>query len=380
MQQALFLSTASALLALVGASPAMASPAENQCPADGNLIAYCGLPNPEDIEVLPGGKGVIVSDMGIRRGPAGIEGHPGTVKWLDPATRKVTALYPAPGVQTGIADWGDLSCPGEIGSVMNAHGIHLSRRGNGSWQVLVVNHGGRESVEFFELTRRGGSWAMRWRGCAVPPGPNRLNDVVALPDGGFLVTSMYRQGADVSKANEQAARGENTGLLWHWSPGKGFREEPGSASPRPNGIQVDSRARFAFINTAANGGEVWKLDLGKGQIVGKAAMSKPDNSSWSGDGRLLVTGITAAASSMPCFADPQAPCASAFDVFAIDPETMRAERIFGHSGPPVGGGTVAVQFGQDMLVGSFAGDRILRVKNQFARPAAKRGSKGNAGR
>ena len=336
--------------------PASAAAPAGECPAD----AYCGLPHAEDIEVLPDRRGVIVGDMGIRRGPAGMESGTGPLKWLDTRTGRVTALYPAAGVPTGRNDWGDPACLGEIGAAVNAHGIHLSRRRDGAWQLLVVNHGGRESVEFFELTGRSGHWGLRWRGCAVPPAGSRLNDVVALPGGGFLVTHMGPRTADGS-------RGENLGWLWRWTPGRGFGEQPGSRVPRPNGVQIDPAGKFAFISSGVNGGEVWKVDLAAARIVGKAPVSKADNSSWARDGRLLVTGITPQGESGPCFLTPQDPCPAPFEVIAIDPATMRAERLFAHSGPPVGGGTVAVQYGNDMLVGSFAGDRILRVTGQFKR-------------
>lgn len=38
-----------------------------------------------------------------------------------------------------------------------------------------------------------------------------------------------------------------------------------------------------------------------------------------------------------------------------------------HSGLPVGGSAVAFQLGNDLIIGSFAGDRILAVKDRFKR-------------
>ena len=43
--------------------------------------------------------------------------------------------------------WGTPDCPGEPDKAFAPHGIHLSRRGDGRLQLLVVNHGGREAIE-----------------------------------------------------------------------------------------------------------------------------------------------------------------------------------------------------------------------------------------
>ena len=57
-------------------------------------------------------------------------------------------------------------------------------------QLLSVQHGGRESVEMFEVTQSSEGWALAWRGCVIAPKGSMINDVVATPDGGFLVTHM----------------------------------------------------------------------------------------------------------------------------------------------------------------------------------------------
>jgi SMP-30/gluconolaconase/LRE-like protein len=357
-----FLTATAFVLPLSGSVAAPANP--SKCAAIGKLVPYCGLSHPEDLEVLPGGAGVITSDMHITRGPAGIVGQPGTLKWVDLKTHAVTVLYPSRAPRAGRPDWGDPACPGEIGAALLPHGIYLSRRRDGAWQLLVVNHGDRESVEFFELSGKDTHWSLRWRGCVVPPPPNRLNDVVALPDGGLLVTTMQRTtGAQAREIPD--AQGKDTGFLWRWTPGKGFSEQAGSASPMPNGVQVDAAGRYAYLNTAANGGDVRKIDLANGMVVGTASVPNPDNSSWARDGRLLVAGIARGVDASICFAMPEAPCPVAFDVYAIDPATMDADQLFAHAGPPFGAATVAVQHGSDLLIGSFVGDRMLAVRGVF---------------
>jgi hypothetical protein len=350
-----------------------ASAKESGCAAIGKLVPYCGLSHPEDLEVLPGGAGVITSDMHMSRGSSGLVGQPGSLKFLDLKSGAVTALYPSRSTSAGRSTWGDPNCPGEIGAVLLPHGIHLSRRNDGAWQLLVVNHGGRESVEFFELTGSDKSWSLSWRGCVIPPAPNRLNDVVGLADGSLLVTTMDRLGNQpTQEARDRALQGENTGFLWRWTPGKGLSEQPGSAAPRPNGVQIDAAGRYAYLSTATKGGEVRKIDLVRGEVVGAVLVPHPDNSAWASDGRLLVAGVAANAEATACFAAPEEPCPVAFEVHAIDPATMRGERLFAHSGPPMGAATVAVQHGPDLLIGSFVGDRILAVRDLFV-PGSRTG-------
>ena len=353
------------LTTLAWMAPACAN--ETDCKPNGKIVPYCGLPNPEDLELLPDGRGVIASDMHIERGPKGIEGKPGSLKWFDLETQAVTVLYPSPSAPAGKPDWGDPACPGEIGGALIPHGFHLSRRSSGAWQLLVVNHGVRESVEFFELAGDTGHWTLSWRGCVVPPPPNRLNDVAGLADGSLLVTTMHRLGnVDAKEAVNRAQQGEDTGFLWRWRPGKGLDEQPGSASPRPNGVQVDAEGRYAYLNTAAGGGEVRKIDLALGKVVGRVSVQNPDNSSWTPDGHLLAAGMVPGASQAACFADPAAQCPVSFNVFAIDPATMKAERLYTSTDASPAAGTVALQSGRDLLIGSCFGNRVFAIKGFFA--------------
>lgn len=339
-----------------------------ECRANGDLVPYCGVPFPEDLEPVPGTRSVIAGDMHLEMGPAGIEPRPGVLKLVDLRTGTVAPLYPAPSVRSGRPAWGDPACTSEIGDRLLPHGIHLSKRRDGSWQLLAVNHGARESVEFFELARQAGRWSLRWRGCVVAPPSSHLNDVAALPDGGFLVTTMHMgDNAETRSAGLKAARGENTGFLWRWAPGVGIRRQPGSEAPMPNGVQVDAAGRYAYINTASKGGDVRKLDLASGAVVATAVVPNPDNASWTADGRLLVAGVAAGPKPMACFQHPERPCPAASEVYAIDVEAMTAKRIFAFAGAPLNAATVAVQAGTDLLIGSCFGNNLVAVRKAFVR-------------
>ncbi len=83
-------------------------------------------------------------------------------------------------------DWGDPACPGLVGDMLVPHGISLAKRSGGAMELYVVNHGGRQSMEMFELKPEAGSWSLVWHGCV--PATQEYNDVAALPDGGFIAT------------------------------------------------------------------------------------------------------------------------------------------------------------------------------------------------
>ena len=51
----------------------------------------------------------------------------------------------------------------------------------------------------------------------------------------------------------------------------------------------------------------------------------------------------------------------AFAIVAIEPGSMATQEMYRNQGPPMGAGTVGLQFADEILIGSFAGDRVLRV-------------------
>lgn len=135
----------------------------------------------------------------------------------------------------------------------------------------------------------------------------------------------------------------------------------------PNGVQVDAAGRYAYINTASKGGDVRKLDLAEGRVVATVAVPNPDNASWTADGRLMVAGVAAGPKPMACFQHPEKPCPAASEVYAIRTDTMTAERLFAFAGAPLNAATVAVQAGEDLLIGSCFGNSFVAVRKAFAR-------------
>jgi hypothetical protein len=54
-------------------------------------------------------------------------------------------------------------------------------------------------------------------------------------------------------------------------------------------------------------------------------------------------------------------CPLPFAIEAVDPVTLLSTKRYASRGVPLGGGTVGLQVGHELFVGSFGGDCILRV-------------------
>ncbi len=341
------------LLAACGAEP----PVTGCVPAPG-LTPVCGFSNPEDMELLPDGHTLLLSQMGSMDGAI-----PGSLVMFDTAGGIVTRLpqFTVPSEE----NWGGTDCRTPPGSAFSPHGIDLVLRPDGRRELFVVNHGGRESVEFFEVLGGPDTWQIVWRGCALPPPGTYMNDVAALPGGEFLVSHMFPRDAwTVGGINLYLLRGMlgfDTGLVLRCTPAGSCSPVPGSAAPFPNGIQVDATGNTLFLD-AYLAGEVRKISLADGRLLGTAAIKGPDNSQWTSDGKLLVASQTASAVEMnACFGVRNGACAAAFEIVQLDPDTLQTRTLLSHRGAPMGAATVAQRVGDALYIGSFAGDRIMRA-------------------
>lgn len=327
------------------------------CAPKGNARPICGFQNPEDLVALPGNEAILVSEYGAMEG-----NRPGRLSLLTLADESRKVLFEGGDARGAVPRWGSAACPGPPAAGFSPHGIHLSERPSGELQLLVVQHGGRESIEFFEVLGADADWRVAWRGCVIAPGQAWLNSVAAIPSGGFVATSMMERppdGADLAAAFDS---GVSTGYVVTWTPEAGLGRLDGGDGRMPNGIEVSSDGRLVFVNCAGDN-EVRRISRETGEIEATARLVGLDNARWSSDGRLVVASIreTDSASFETCMGLTEGACPLAFSIVAIDPITMRTDELYANVGPPMGGGTIGLVVGDELFVGSFAGDRILRV-------------------
>ncbi|MEE2782050.1 MAG: SMP-30/gluconolactonase/LRE family protein [Pseudomonadota bacterium] len=350
------------LLCLLAAAPGSVAEPISDCEAKGNARPICSFTNPEDIVSLPGNRALLIGEYG-----ASAEDHSGglVIFELDSETRR-TIYRGGEGKAVAEAGWGDPACTSPPSRRFNSHGIDLVRRDDGRLQLLVVQHGGREAIELFEVLGSGTDWRVEWRGCVPAPSNASLNDVAALSNGDFYTTQMTPLDPPVDLT--QGLPTYITGHAYAWSQADlAFRKIPGSEGSMPNGIATSSDGRYIYMN-ATSENSMRKVEVATGRELGRVEVDTPDNLSWAPDGRLLVASLDAdltGADFAACVSITHGACRIPFKIVAIDPDAMTILRtVYESKGAPMGAGTVGLQVGRELFIGSFKGDRILRVALQ----------------
>jgi hypothetical protein len=366
------------LMSLVGITGCLGSPdALAPCDPQSTDRPICDLTNPEDVGFLPGRSWVIVSEMAPNEA-AGDEddalptrGGLTAIRLLD---LELVSLYPgdlesetsereeahgdaAPG-------WGDDTCPGAPDPmIFKPHGIDVGRGPDGRPALAVVNHGGREAVEFFEIGA-GRVPTLTWRGCVPMPAGIMANDVAFLPGGGFVVTNMMPRfdgvGPSAIWSVMKMSVGAETGSVLKWEPGGELAEIENSGGSAPNGVVASADGSEIFV-AEWGGGTVYRLRLdgeGAPRRDEVAVDHNPDNLTWTRDGRLLVAGqYGGVMTSLGCSSVREGGCDLGYSVYLLEPVGLEATKLIEGRGAV----SVALEVGDEFFVGSFVGDQIMRV-------------------
>lgn len=335
-----------------------------QCDAKGEMTPICGFSNPEDFALMPDGKTLVISEYGNY-----FLAGPGTIVLYNTETGNTQRLPPLEA--NDLSRWGSPDCPGAPGKSLSPHGIYLSRRPDGRLQLLVVNHGGAERVELVELMPSEGGYKGAWRGCVVAPEDSFINSVAATPEGGMVFTHMYSKSSPrlgttaLAVALSTLGRASGYAIEWRLLNGQDeFSIIEASRDGFPNGILVGPNGKYIYM-AASTGSRVIKIDRQSGARVAEVEVTHPDNLRWTADGKILVASMPM--SSLEGILCQEASlenvnCGGAFQIVRLDPATMQTEVVFSHAGgQPMGVATAAQQVGEVMYIGSFAGNRMVRV-------------------
>jgi hypothetical protein len=325
------------------------------CGTHGDIDILCGTHSPEDLELTPDGKFLILGEFVNPRGGRGPAPAAGQgLMLLDIAKKTYSKIAVSSDPRK---DWGDAACPGPVGDMIVPHGISVLKRSDGKIQLYVVNHGGRQSIEMFELKPAAGSWEAVWHGCALTMA--EFNDVAVMPDGSFIAT--HPTALQTQGGGGDLFDGHASGWVARWTQAKGETELPGTRAGYPNGVLVSSDGRYMYFN-AWTAKEVHKYDLKEGKEVGVVKLDfMPDNITWTAKHQMLAAGVKSARGDCP--AGSGTPCSQSFGVAEIDPAKMQAKTAFDSQGKGalIGGVSVALEVGDSLYIGAFSGDRLVKV-------------------
>jgi outer membrane protein assembly factor BamB len=331
------------------------------CSARGGVTPFCGFKRPEDIEPIANGARLLLSEYGSLAGT-----REGRLVIFDPDTTSRTVIYPlsTSGGETPVAGWGDDKCPGPPGPGFSPHGIHVSDLG-GANRVLVVNHTGREAVEFFEVLNADQplKLGLAWRGCVIAPDNIWMNDVASIGDNAFVASHMVTRAAGEEALFAAEAQQSDTGWVMSWSTAAGWNKVEGSDGGLPNGVEVSPAGDIVYINEYF-GDKVTAVEIASGKRLWSAVVTGPDNSSWSSDGLLLVASHQQDLKHvLECNEHIDTVCNLRYKIVAIRVQDGATVDLFsGGGGDPMGGVTVATEHDGNLYFGSFAGDRMARIK------------------
>lgn len=352
-------------LAVLALAAAAAGQAGADCASDPQLDYVCGPVKPEDVLALPGTDWLIASGFSAGAG----------LKLIDRPSRRFSQWYGGGRAQVAWDRRDYADCPGPLDpAVFNARGLSLRQTGKDRWRLLVVNHGGRESIEVFDVRAGRGAPRLSWRGCLVMPVGEVGNSVASFADGTILVTVLNRPGTVIA----DFVQGRNTGRVWEYSPmRRAFRMLPGTELPGNNGLETDPDGRHFYV-VAFGWHAVLVFDRYDTRVP-KARIEvpdfMPDNIHWSGS-RLLLAGMRldepACGGLRPVVngvADPML-CHRGWVVGELDRAAGRISTFaYGTPQPGFNGMSAAAISGGELWLGSFQSSR-LAVARDWQAPGA----------
>jgi len=322
------------------------------------LTGYISGPvNAEDLVLAPGGQWVLTSGM---TGPTAPLGRLYAIRVEDGACNEIFPYRAAR--QLDAARFGEQ--PGLNPLAFKPHGIDVTLRPDGRTELYVVNHGGSESVEVFEVDLDGPRPALRWLGGVHLPGNTRGSEVAAVDDG-FLVSTIGDPSGEVEVTIERALAGDDTGGVLEWSPGRGWDELPGTQINTANGVAVSADGNWVYIG-GWNSCCIKKVQRGvrDPEIATARVDIMVDNLTWSATGRLLAAGtygigmrefLAGHFGTNPRLGIPSR-------VLSVDPNTLDVEQLIDYGPDTFGAATSALQVGREIWVGTSRDQGLARFR------------------
>ena len=281
------------------------------CGRHGEVEIICGTVAPEDFERTPDSRFLIVSKMG--------RGENRGLDLFNLATQTFTAIPLSADKEPG---WGEDACKELIGGHIQPHGLSLSKRTSGEWQLYVVNHNTRESMEMYELLPDGTKWKLVWRGSCSRVSRTMTSRLFPMEVSQLRGLKPFRRrrgifsGANLRKCGGLDSRG------WRTSASRfGVRLS--------EWILVSEDGRSAYINGWVTR-DLHKYDLatkGSCKIRTYLHAGQPNlEAGWQN----LAAGIKGINGNCP--PESNNPCIQGFVLAQVDPKTMESRILYDNNG------------------------------------------------
>jgi SMP-30/gluconolaconase/LRE-like protein len=342
--------TAACVIAMT-TSLTVASAQRASCAPAGGLTFICGVENPEDLVVVPNSRWMLASGMAPGSG----------LHLVDTNAKTVLGVYSTSTSSARADKVKYANCPAPLDPKQAVlHGLSLRPAGNNRYTVYATNHGGRESIEVFELDASSATPTATWVGCVLMPMGMAANSVAAFRDGTLLATVLILPG----KTFEDAFAQKNTGAVFQWKAGeRTFTMIPGTELSANNGIETSPDDREFFVASTTTK-QIIAFSRDKPGTKLRTAQLKefgPDNVRWTTDNKLITAGMIDNEPS--CGGPPKTEagirCPRGYVVATIDPKTMAVTEIArGPATPAFTGTAMAMRAGNELWLGSFFADRL----------------------
>ncbi len=329
---------------------------KTECAPSEGLNFVCDADRPEDMARLPGSPWVVAS--GFSRGSG--------LKLLDTRRAHQRRWFAATPDQVipDLVRYPDCKAPPDPAE-FNARGLSLRIVRSGHATLHVVNHGGRESIEVFDITFEAKQQEpqIEWKGCLLMPAGHVGNAVATFGDGTVLTTVLTRPGTTITDFE----RGLATGGVYRRRPGEdAFHLIPGTELPGNNGLETARNDQeFYVVAFGLRAVAIFPRDSTTGPTaIVKAPGFMPDNIHYDGR-RLLAAGMVTeepmcggVRKIIDGLADKML-CPRGYRVAILDPDSRRFKLLAqGARNSKFNGVSSAIIVGKTLWLGSYQADRI----------------------
>ena len=320
----------------------------SNCESDGQIQVICGFDNSEDIVITPDNNFLLMSQMGSIA-PWG-ENEPGNFAIMELSSNK--KIIPKITLEENI--WGDKTCTRKDIDGYGPHGIDLVQRDDGKYQIGVVSHFPKESIEMFELKKNNLNWEMIWRGCVNVPDKFYFNDLSLKKDGSFYASHMYKRNITMNEWLMISLFKNNSGNIVFWKDSS-FIEVEGSEGSSPNGLVLDEDSNTIYVSYNLDD-KVTIFDLTNNSKTNSYFIQSPDNPYITKDSIWLTSLNFQPNDANDCILKVN--CSLPFSIHELDKKTFEVKNIYTFSKTVFGLPTVAVPINETVYMGSFHADRL----------------------